>query len=452
MLVRDIDAMTNNKYGKAIYKYLRWQNKYDSSHTIVIGHNNPLPDGDCICATHGFAYSMALLVNDMKAEKGSNDTIEIQYAASPNPYISKVLDYVDGVFKRMDCLSSMKHYPIKRSFDYFNDPNEAFENRIIHAIDGKDKKGLAIFVLDTDYQRTGYQDTLDRLDDIVKRYGFEHEDVFFGIIDHHIPKEGFDVTPKSFSDIDDNCFELIFPSNALNGAASSTCEIVMNILSTYSFRFKELDAFKSLDENNYKVYAEIYMSTMGKILMGGIRTDTGNLAFNGHGSAIMSIGEFIYKYGLKSSEDLSVDQNLIQSIVEPKKSIKNGFIYSYLHDNVESSKDGFAYLIAKDEEHGEYKNFLSENGIKPIHILQEYEWKAAVAITIDKTKRTLKLELRSTNEKYNCRKLAQAIHPTGGGHLQAAGVTIEVPEDKIMLDEANRLVREFIDYMRECEK
>ena len=110
--------------------------------------------------------------------------------------------------------------------------------------------------MDTDYLRTGYEDTLERLGDIAKDCGLEFEDVFFGIIDHHIPKDGYDVMPKGFrSDTEGlNSFKLILPSNMKIGGASSTCEIVMNIISTYSDTYKDMNAFKSLDSEKYLLY------------------------------------------------------------------------------------------------------------------------------------------------------------------------------------------------------
>ena len=447
-MIKNIDSLVNNQYRKTISDYLKWEEKRRATHTIVIGHNNPLPDGDCICSTHAFARTINLMVNNMKYPTTLNpSTIEIQYAAKRNPYIDKVLNYVDTIIENANSNSEMNLYDIVRSFDEKEEANTNFEKRIREALVEKKKKGLAVFVLDTDYLRTGYEDTLERLGDIVKDCGLEFEDVFFGIIDHHIPKDGYDVMPKGFrSDTEGlNSFKLILPSNMKIGGASSTCEIIMNILSTYSDTYKDMNAFKSLDSEKYLLYVKDYMSTMGKILIGGIRTDTGNFVFNGHESAIRAICEFVYVYNLDSTEYLKVEQGLIQSITEPKKSVKNINVYAYFIKNIMVTDDGFAYMVVNGEN-------ISEMGIKPIHTLQEFEWKAAVAITANEVDKTLKLELRSTDPKFNCRKLAQAIHPSGGGHLQAAGVTVQCDEGTSLSDASNKLVQQFIDYMRETEK
>ena len=445
--------------------------------TYVIGHENPLPDGDCICSTHAFAHIISLFQNEIKKSGRLLNDIEIIYKAETNPYIQKVLNYIGGCQSYFEENSRFSFTPIKRNFGV---TVEKFKRNIWTTVSlhkknqPNDKLGIAFFVLDTDYKRTGYGELLDNIHNYVKEleydFGLNNQiELFFGIIDHHIPKEETNL-PIGFSNADSNTLELIFSSNSSESRAMSTSEIVMNILISEAGLFCNTNVCRKAyedDEDDAKEASKLLVTTFGKILLGGMRTDTGNFLFNGHGSTFMVLSKFISTFEIDNEKLLEMDQNLIQSIVEPKKSIDNSKIYSYLNDQIIGIYDfddglsdeeygrfsGFAYMVVDDYHFDEEKKIkISGLGIKPIHVLQEYEWKAAVAITINSIERTLKLELRSSEEKYNCRKLAQAIHPSGGGHLQAAGVTVEVPKEEELFAAAKTLAKQFVDYMKECEK
>ena len=484
--------MLNNqqerRFKKEFEKFIDWSDKHDSIIVYIIGHENPLPDGDCICSTYGFSAGLKYIFNNKFSGIHKPIKTRIVFHAKKNPYMDKVMKYIEEAY------DGLRH-DVPSELNYFHQPslpgekNEMRFNRIdfdqsednlleqinfdVEYEKHEGKVGLAFFVLDTDYLRTGFAPFLEkaffmisnRNADVIK----EKSQLFYGIIDHHIIKEGEDL--KFFHEdahiLDQtNRFDLRFPSNAENGA-SSTCEIVCNLFNSYYHDLKELemvDDYKDKRENfDYKYQIQ---KTLLKVLMGGMRTDTGNFLFNGHQTALIAISEYINRFELHDYA-IQMDQKFIQNIVEPKKDITNTKIYAYLNDCIESVLDfddglsdeeygrfsGFAYMIVDDYHFDEEKEIkISELGIKPIHVLQEYEWKAAVAITINSIERTLKLELRSSEEKYNCRKLAQAIHPSGGGHLQAAGVTVEVPKEEELFAAAKTLAKQFVDYMKECEK
>ena len=140
-MIKNINSLVDNQYRKTISNYLKWEEKRGATHTIVIGHNNPLPDGDCICSTHAFARAINLMVNNMKYPRTLNpSTIEIQYAAKRNPYIDKVLNYVDTIIENANSNSEMNLYDIVRSFDEKEEANTNFEKRIREALVEKRKK------------------------------------------------------------------------------------------------------------------------------------------------------------------------------------------------------------------------------------------------------------------------------------------------------------------------
>ena len=106
---------------------------------------------------------------------------------------------------------------------------------------------------------------------------------------------------------------------------------------------------------------------------------------------------------------------------------------------------GITYMAVENNEFEDiHGKMISEMGIKPILTLQEYEYKAAIAATVDRSKRTVKFEIRSSDAKYNCREFAQSVHPISGGHLQVA-------EDRHLRDVAESVIDQFVRYILQVD-
>ena len=465
-MVRNINLESGRRYSNQLLKWKKWTMKYDYTQTYILGHANPLPDGDCICSAFGFAHMISIFQNELKKSGKKMNPVTTIFGAPRNPYIEKVINYITAQEKE---LQNKSKFILTSNFNNFGVSEDDFKADIRariqeHKKDCKDcgdanrALGIAFFVLDTDYQRTGFKDFFDNIQNIIsdikKEVEFEGQvNLFFGIIDHHPVKDDTRIFPKGFSSIEDNTLNLIFADTLTseNIAASSTSEIIMNILSTEYFNFKNLNLCKKYydDEAISEKYSKMIVSTIGKILMGGIRTDTGNFLFNGHESAFESIAEFIHSYNLNEVEFLKVDQNLIISLVEPKKDPSFHSVYAYLNKCVKSVNDtGIIFMAVDDNEFEDIKGkTISEMGIKPIHTLQEYDYKAAITATVNKVDRTVKFEIRSSDAIYNCREFAQSVHPSGGGHLQAAGVTLTAPKTVNLREVAKSTISQFIDYI-----
>ena len=470
-MIRDI----NNQ----LLKWKKWTIEYDYTQTYIVGHASPLPDGDCICSAFGFAHTISILQNELKKSGNAMNPVRAIFCAPSNQYVEKVINYITTQEKELQnkskfiLTSNSNNFGVSES-DFKADIRARIREHKRDCGDANHALGIAFFVLDTDYQRTGFTDFFDNIQNIIsdikKEVEFEGRvDLFFGAIDHHpvkyniriIPK-GFSlkevefegryntrILPKGFSLIEDNTLELIFEK------ASSTSEIILSILSTEYSKFKNLNLCQKHydDEAISEKYSKMIVATIGKILMGGIRTDTGNFIFNGHESAFESIAEFIYLYDLTEAEFLKVDQNLIISLVEPKKDPNFHSVYAYLNKCVQSVNDtGIIFMAVNDNEFEDIKGkTISEMGMKPIHTLQEYDYKAAIAATVNRTDRTIKFEIRSSDAVYNCREFAQSVHPGGGGHLQAAGVTLTVGKEAHLGEVTESVINQFIQYIFKIE-
>ena len=352
----------------------------DSFNILILGHATPLPDGDCICS----ANALALLLSEFFPMA----SVRIKFWENDN-------DYIDGV-------------------RYF--VNDILEDKIYIEEFGCKDKGLDgvyfkyVFVVDTDFGRTNFTGSM------FKEVG-RPEKVF--VIDHHGPRECADDIHPVLS-YDTTC---VF-DNGNDEKSPSTSELIMIL----AVELRRLIDAKNASGKSYEntiptdILVEIY-----KICMGGIQTDTGGFLYEGFQLSLESISYCLEWIPCEDWKRFQVKQENLTRMRYFQKDPNDSKVLSMLHGLVRAHDNRIGTLVVS-------KVNMGESAVKPITVLQDYDFDAMIAITLTKAENNntlIKCELRSTRPSLNCRDIAKSIDETGGGHIQAAGVTIKIMDEKV---------------------
>lgn len=418
----------------------------------IIGHSDPLPDGDCLCSSIAMAHFIKFLKLSENSDMPVDKEIKVLVATNINEYASKVLLYIE----KAESDSALEAYddgnlyeapkPIHRNNNY-EVYSEVNENRLLELLNARreSKNKLCIIVVDTDLERTHILTK-----NIINSPSFISRADMILNLDHHDPSIRSD-----FEEMQNSLVNIKNVYQAIDATSSSTSELILDLVSytigdkenfwaqienhIYEKPFenfkKELEFTPALDNFN-DTYGEIQyrLYCIAKIARGGISTDTGLFTYNNSSSSFTTINRFINAYSnsiekIDFYDIFNVDQNYLESITKYRKNVSNSKIYAALTEKIgfkELDNGGtFIYVITDQAT-------LSNSAIKPIHVLQEYEYDVAVALTKNEEGK-IKAELRSMEEIFNCRNVASKF-PHGGGHIQAAGFTIKEEDVSGLLD------------------
>ena len=376
----------------------------DPFNILILGHATPLPDGDCICS----ANALALLLS----EYFPMASVQIKFWENTNQYIDGVRYFIDDILEDKIYMES------------FGCKEHGGLNGVYYKY---------VFVVDTDFGRTNFTGSM------FEKVG-RPERVF--VIDHHGPRECEDDIHPTLS-YDTTC---VF-DNGEDEKSPSTSELIL-ILAVELKRF--IDA-KNASGKSYEdtictdILVEIY-----KICMGSIQTDTGGFLYEGFQLSLESIAYALEWIPCDNWKRFQVKQENLTRMRYFQKDPKDSKVLSLLHGLVTAQANKVGVLIVNKDEMG-------DSAVKPITVLQDYDFDAMIAITLIKEKggfkyqesnvTAIKCELRSTRPTLNCRDIAKKIDETGGGHVQAAGVTIQLLDDKV--DEAvKHIVKTFQSEMK----
>lgn len=419
----------------------------------IIGHSNPLPDGDSLCSSAAMAHFIKFLRISENPDMPIDKEIRILSTVDINAYANKVISYVE----KAESDSALETYGVKNlsegpkainppnNYELYSDINE---HRFLELLNVRreSKNKLCIIVVDTDLERTG---VLTK--NIISTPSFINRVDMILNLDHHDPS-----IRDNFEEMQNSLINIKNVYQAIDSTSNSTSELILDLVSytiddkekywsliedyIYEKPFenfkKEIDfTSKAIDDfNDFSDEIRFRLYCIAKIVRGGISTDTGLFTYNNSSSTFITINRFLNAFS-KSIESIdlydifNVDQYSIESIAKDRKDVSNARIYSTLTDKIGfrelKDKGLFIYLIID-------RATLSNSAIKPIHVLQEYKYDVAVALTKDDDGK-VKVELRSMKEIYNCRNVATEF-PNGGGHIQAAGFTIEVKDASKLLE------------------
>lgn len=366
-------------------------NLFNKFNVLILGHGNPPPDGDCICS----ANALANLLKDFMPMA----EIYIKYWEETNAYIDRVRDYIDDIKKDKPYLES---FNIKESgigdihFKY-------------------------VFVVDTDFGRTNFTGSMfDKIG--------QPEKVF--IIDHHGLREcEDDIRPTIFYNT--SC---VFGNNDFD-KSPSTSELILIL----SIELKRIIDMSNMDSVSYDIPINIKTLIENyKICMGGIQTDTGGFFFEGFQQSLEALSYCLEWIPSNDWKEFQVKQQKLTNLRVFLKDKKTTKIISLLHDSIKDHGNDIGSLVVEKEK-------LEGNDIRLTPILQEYDFKATIAIILTKLENgniSIRCELRSTDPKLNCREIAKAIDASGGGHIQAAGVCIEVL-DELSKETVDNIIEKF---------
>lgn len=355
----------------------------DSFNILILGHSNPLPDGDCICSANG----LALLLSEYMPMA----SVDIKYWQDTNDYINKVKGYVDNIVEDKPYAETFGSKELDKYYKY-------------------------VFIVDTDFERTFFTGSM------FDKFG-QPEKVF--IIDHHGTKDcKDDIRPTDSYDI--TC---ILGDNEENTSPSTS-----ELIAILAVELKSIIDDKNASGETFE--EPIPMNTMYKIYkicMGGIQTDTGGFLYEGFQLSLEAIAHCLKYFPSEDWKDFQVKQEKLTSIRYFVKDPKDSKVLSLLHGLVTAQANNIGVLVVNKEDMG-------DSALKPITVLQDYDFKAMIAITLEKEKSgfkyqesnvtKIKCELRSTEPTLNCRDIAKSIDASGGGHIQAAGVTIQIMNEK----------------------
>lgn len=369
---------------KEIHEIKHEISNQDPYNVLILGHGTPLPDGDCICSANGLAL---LLVEFLPMA-----SIEIKYWQETNDYIDGVRYFIDDIVEDKPYFESFGSKEIENYYKY-------------------------VFVVDTDFGRTNFTGSM------FDKNG-QPEKVF--VIDHHGLRDCSDDIKPTVS-YDTTC---VFGIDDYS-KSPSTSELIL-ILSIELRRFiDEKNLSNKSFENNVPTdtLVDIY-----KICMGGIQTDTGGFLYEGFQLSLESLSYCLEWIRSDDWKRFQVKQENLTRMRYFLKDPKESKVLSMLHGLVNTQANNIGTLVVKKEDMG-------DSAIKPITVLQDYNFDAMIAITLVKEESgfkyqesnvtEIKCELRSTNPTLNCRDIAKKIDASGGGHVQAAGVSIRIMDEKV---------------------
>lgn len=362
----------------------------ETFNVLIIGHATPLPDGDCICS----ANALANLLSDLMPMAA----IDVKFWENANNYIDGVRYFINDIIEDKPYLET------------FGVKEEGLGNTYYKYV----------FVVDTDFGRTNFTGSMfDKIG--------QPEKVF--VIDHHGLREcADDIRPTEAYD------RFCVFGIGEHDKSPSTSELILIL----SIELRRLIDAKNASGKSYEntITTETLLENY-KVCMGGIQTDTGGFLYEGFQLSLEAISYCLEWIPYDNWEDFQVKQENLSRMRYFLKNPKDNHVYSTLHSFVKNYGNRIGYLIIDKTE-------LGNSAVKPITVLQDYDFDAMIAITIDKKSDTssIKCELRSTRPSLNCRDIAKSIDVSGGGHIQAAGVTIEILNDKVA-EVVDNIVKKF---------
>lgn len=439
---------------------------------VIIGHNNPNPDGDCISSTIGLKLFLDSIKEYYNYLKYSSINIkfalkEIDGKIIGLEYFKTVLETHSKILKE----STGKCFDVDLELQKMIIPlSTETSNAIIEDVD-------IVICLDTDYARTGFNSI-----------SFPNLKAVF-VVDHHkltTNEENYDYI-SNLKDKEKNFIfsqSMVFCSNETY-SASSTCELIMSLMLGAEVLFG-YHIIKELCEKKPDMMIAIY-----KILMVGLYTDTGSFYFNGCERGIDTSGRLrnmISSYLTTDIEEdrnkysLTIEQNDLDLILQRKMDptdIRNiikfyndikytviNDIFRYPDSTILLTREHFKSMVELYRKEG-FKMFSSLviNNIKdrdnktiykPIYLLTNLtDSVAQILISInpsikEKDMADIKVELRSVTPDINVSEFAKKFQG-GGGHKQAAGFTIEsVKYDEKIYIRTVDILSQFKEFLKLC--
>lgn len=294
-------------------------NNLEEPKIAIVGHQNPKPDSDCINSS----IALGLLLKAVD----KNNNIEILFREELNTYSKNVLNYSESVIHKdeYDIMDLVK----------FGVPE-------YYISDAK-----LIFVLDTDFERTGFKNSnFPKAKSVI-------------VIDHHRYRRDWE------GDFPRDIYkEFVFESKE-KGGAQSTSELILLLLSEIMkginnirrinmYEMADVENEDDLEElKNYMISQRIYHNCTGseiqnlyydiyKLCMGGIHTDSGSFTYNGCERTIETISIFLNRFqesGLYiDSSYLSIPQDKIEEITYSFKEDEHTVPYLNVIKNMKQLK------------------------------------------------------------------------------------------------------------------